>query len=124
MKRFFTNSIILAFFSIAIIFLFSTCKKDKDCKVVITVKYQGDTTKTVPDATVKLYSKHTSDNFPTVNGVSDGSGQFTYTYKLEAILDVESTKDTDTMLSNPLLYGTGMVRLKPGQTAYKTIFLN
>jgi hypothetical protein len=127
MKNFFTNSIFLAFVSLFFVLFLTTCKKDKDCKVVITVKYQGttpsDTIQPVTGAHVKLYSKRSSDDFVRAEGESDGSGQFTHTYKLEAILDVQCTKDTDTIVGTTL-EGDGVVRLVPGKTVYKTIFLN
>jgi hypothetical protein len=127
MKKFFTNSIFLAFISLFFVLFLTTCKKDKECKVVITVKYQGttpsDTLQPVADAYVKLYSKKSSDDFVRADGYSDGSGQFTHTYKLEAILDVLCTKDTDTVAGTSL-QGEGVVRLVPGKTVYKTIFLN
>jgi hypothetical protein len=127
MKKLFTNSVFLAFISLFIVLTLTTCKKDKECKVVITVKYQGttpsDTIQPVAGAHVHLYSKKSSDDFVRAEGESDAAGQFTHTYKLEAILDVLCTKDTDTVVGTTL-QGEGVVRLKPGQTVYKTIFLN
>jgi hypothetical protein len=127
MKKLFTNSVFLAFISLFFVLTLTTCKKDKDCKVVITVKYQGttpaDTIQPVADAFVKLYAHNSSDDFVKAEGNTDGSGQFIHTYKLEAILDVIATKDTDTVVGTTL-QGQGVVRLKPGETVYKTIFLN
>ena len=107
--------------------LFTTCKKDKECKVVITVKYQGttpsDTIQPVSGASVKLWAHNSSDDFVKAEGTSDAAGQFTHTYKLEAILDVIATLDTDTVVGTTL-QGQGVVRLIPGKTVYKTVFLN
>jgi hypothetical protein len=127
MKKLFTNSFFLALISLFLILILTTCKKDKDCKVVITVKYQGtkpaDTLQPVYGAAVKLWAHNSSDDFVKAEGTSDGAGQFTHTYKLEAILDVMATLDTDTVVGTTL-QGQGVVRLIPGKTVYKTVFLN
>jgi hypothetical protein len=60
-----------------------------------------------------------------VEGLTDATGQFTTTFKLEAILDVVASKDTNSGSGtvDPVLTGIGVIRLKPGETAYKTIFI-
>jgi hypothetical protein len=101
---------------IGIVILYSTCNKDTDCDAVITVKMQSDTNIIVPNATVKI---HKEDVY--VEGVSDANGQFRHTFKLEAILDVDAKvpgTPPDT------LYGQTVIRLKPGKTVYKSVFVN
>ena len=106
---------------ISLITLVSTCKKETDCKVVVTVKYYADTNIVVPDADV-LISKGDVKS----TGKSTSSGTYEATFKLEAILDVYAEKDTSTQVYNPplpLLTGAAVVRLKPGETVYKTVFI-
>ena len=88
----------------------SKCNKEPNMPVVITVKMQSDTNVVVPNATVKIAKGDTK-----VEGITDAYGQFRHTYKLEAIFDV--TADLDT------LHGVTIVRLKPDQTVYKTVFI-
>jgi hypothetical protein len=102
-----------------IAFLFSNCHKDKDCPAVVTVKYLADTTKAVPNATVQIHKQDVN-----VQGVTDANGQFRYTFDLEAILDVNATAPPDSVISVDTLYGQGIIRLVPGKTVYKTVFVN
>jgi hypothetical protein len=111
--------IILSFFmAIGIVFSFTTCKKETDCTAIITVKRLSDTTQVVQSANVKLTRTGVSEALllQYVEGVSDVAGQFKHTFQYEAILDVIATKDTAS--------GASVVRLKPGQTVYKTVFLD
>ena len=121
MKNIFAKSfIIIAILGIFIAFLTTNCKKKKkDFPFVITAKYQLDTNVTVPFANIKVYYGDVN-----IVGTTDVSGQFPYTYQLEAILNVYITKDT-TLLhdSTRLCIGKGVVRLVQGQTVYKTIFV-
>jgi len=97
--------------------ILSTCKKDEDMPVVITVKMQSDTTIVVPNANVTITK---GPKTTTVEGVTDTYGQFRHTYKLEAIFDVFAEKITST----DTLSGQTIIRLKPGETVYKTVFIN
>ncbi|MFA4851232.1 MAG: hypothetical protein WC868_00080 [Bacteroidales bacterium] len=101
------SSVIIAF-----IMIFSMCNKDEDMPVVITVKMQNDTNIIVPSANVKITK---GPKTTTIEGVTDAYGQFRHTYKLEAIFDVFVDKDT--------LTGATIIRLKPGETVYKTVFI-
>ncbi len=117
-KRNFFSLLLIA----AIAIIFTTCKKDTDCDAVITVKKLSDTLIVVPGADVKI---HKSDVL--AEGKSDGSGQFRYTFKLEAILDVSAILyiPADT-LGHPAdtLSGYSIIRLVPGKTVHKTVFIN
>jgi hypothetical protein len=105
---------LLIFMISVIAFPFTTCKKDTECEAVITVKKQNDTSIVVSGATVEIKKE---DVYYT--GTSDANGQFRQTFKLEAILDVVAKK-ADTVDS---LYGQTVVRLKPGETVYKSVFV-
>jgi len=95
---------------------FSACKKDTTMTVVITVKMRSDTNIVVPDANVYIRKGEMN-----VEGISDINGQFRQTYKLEAIFDVTAIKQIDPTTS---ISGTTVVRLVPGQTVYKSVFVN
>ena len=109
------KSFVLLLFIICIAVSFSKCKKDTECIAIVTVKMQSDTTVIVSGAYVSLNKEDV-----TSDGYTDASGQFRNTFKLEAILDVDamfiSTSDT--------LIGKTVIRLKPGETVYKTVFIN
>jgi len=110
------KSLLVTLTIIGILSLFTRCNKDTDCGAVITVKMQSDTNIIVPNAIVKV---HKQDVY--VQGVSDANGQFRHTFKLEAILDIDAKvagAPPDT------LYGQSVIRLKPGKTVYKTVFVN
>ena len=113
MKTIFKSALIIFLMSL-IAFSFSTCKKDTSCEALITVKLQSDTSVIVPAAIVELKK---ADVY--IDGVSDASGQFRHTFKLEAILDVYAEKD------NPgdTLRGLTVIRLKPGETVGKTVLI-
>ena len=109
MKAIFKTSL-LSLAIISFVCIFSSCKKDEEMKVLITVKMQSDSTIIVPNAKVTITKGQINDV-----GYSDANGQFSHTYKLEAIFDVIAQKDS--------LYGETVIRLKPGETAYKTVFI-
>lgn len=113
MKTMFKTALLIFMISI-IAFSFTTCKDDPECEAVITVKMQSDTSILVPNATVKIKKEDVY-----IEGVSDANGQFRHTFKLEAILDVIATKG-DTL---DTLYGQTVVRLKPSETVYKSVFI-
>jgi hypothetical protein len=103
--------------------IFTDCKKPKtDITAIITVKAQWDTNIVIPFADVVI--GHDYDDVK-VTGRTDATGQFTTTFKLEAILDVIASKDTNTGTggAEPLLTGIAVIRLKPGEVAYKTVYI-
>ena len=110
------KSLILTLTIIGILSLFSTCTKDTECGAVVTVKMQSDMNVIVPNAIVKI---HKEDVY--VEGVSDANGQFRHTFKLEAILDIDAKVAG---APGDTLYGQSVIRLKPGKTVYKTVFVN
>jgi hypothetical protein len=114
MKTIFKSALLLFMVSF-IAFSFTTCKDDPECEAVITVKLQSDTTVIVPNASIEIKKEDVH-----VDGVSDANGQFRHTFKLEAILDVTAEKG-DTL--GDTLYGQTVIRLKPSETVYKTVFI-
>jgi len=121
MKTIFKRKILSLLLITAIAIIFTTCKKDKECKAIITVKKLSDTLIVVPQAEVEI---HKSDVY--ARGVSDGNGQFHYTFTLEAILDVDAILRIPADSVNPAdsLTGYSIIRLIPGKTAYKTVFVD
>lgn len=108
----------------SIMLLATSCKdKDEDIPCVITVKYQADTNVVVPFADVVIGKEYDDVR---VEGKTDATGMFSTSFVYEAILYVNATKDTNTG-SGPDeadLTGVATVRLRPGETAYKTVFIN
>ncbi len=95
------------------------CKKDTDCKLVVTVKHLSDTNRVVPQCSV-LVKKYDVE----AAGFTNTAGQFDYTFKYEAILDIFALIDTSTdPLTNSWLKGESSVRLEPGQTVHKSVFI-
>lgn len=110
----------LAFFVFGVIY--TSCKKETECTAVITVKRQDDTLYLVSGALVKIYKYHVYKE-----GYSNSNGQVTKTFDLEAILDVSAeyiTSPVDTVTPADTLIGKTVIRLLPGKTVYKTVFVN
>lgn len=116
MKKIFTNLFFLFVIVTMISLSFTSCKEDTDCKVEILTKLYDDTMVVVPNAIVVL-DQEPNDIF--VSGVSDIFGKFYHTFPLEAILNVTCT-DTSVV---PNKKGEGSIRLVPGKTVKKTIFI-
>ena len=116
MKTIIKPAIISLLIIVGIALVFSYCHKEKECPAVVTVKLQSDTTQIVAGAAVKIFMGSVL-----VKGVSDANGQFRNTFKLEAILDINAIQKTDSVDS---LYGNAMIRLVPGLTVYKTVFIH
>ncbi len=106
--------------TLSIVFLIglrTSCQKNTDCKLIITtVDSVGNS---LANASVKLYANVKTSTGSTVEadlkaeGVSDGAGTSSYTFKLPAILDVKG------ILGNKS--GVGIVKLEEGKTVEKTI---
>lgn len=104
--------------------LSTACQKKTDCKLnIVTVDSKGFP---ISNAKVKVYANVKTASGSTVEadlkaeGVSDGSGTSTYTFKLPAILDIRATT-TGTGTTAPL--GTGIIKLEEGKTVEKTIII-
>lgn len=97
----------------------SSCQKNTDCKLVI--KTQRENGNIVSGANVKLFANVKTSSGSTVEadlkaeGVSDGSGSVSFTFKLPAILDIKAVSDT--------LEGVGIIKLEEGKTVDKTVIM-
>lgn len=111
--------IAIPFIVVVAIFAFSTysCKKDELIEAVITVKYLSDTTEVVPYAHVRIEKYDIN-----VEGVCNEKGIFQHTFRDEAILDVRAW-EVDS-LGVETLYGETTIRLKKGEVARKSVFIN
>ncbi len=98
--------------------LSTSCEKKTDCKLnIVTVDSKGmplSNVKVKVYANVKTASGSTVEADLKAEGVSDGSGTSTYTFKLPAILDIRAA-GTSSMV------GTGIIKLEEGKTVEKTI---
>jgi len=108
----------------AMVLMFYSCKKAKtQCDTVILVKAQWDTNIIIPFADVVVGGQFSD---VAVSGKTDATGTFAASFKLEAILTAVASKDTTTLghPSAPVLTGAAVVRLQPGQTVYKTVYIH
>ncbi|HHW59534.1 MAG: hypothetical protein WBL11_00165 [Bacteroidales bacterium] len=108
---------------------FSSCEKEEGCKAVITVKLLRDTNQVVPYANIRIWQVNSDIN---VNGQADAKGRFEHLFKNEAILNVTAWSSLfipfDTLvidtLANDTMYGETTIRLKKGETVYKSVFID
>ena len=104
----------------AMLMIASGCKKDTECKLVVTVKHLSDTNRVVPQCSVMVIKYDVK-----AHGFTTAAGQFAHTFEHEAILDIFATIDTSSdPLINSYLKGTSSVRLIPGQTVHKSVFVS
>ncbi len=102
-------------------FVFLGCKKtNTDCTAVIMVKSLTDTNVTVAYADVII-----APDYPDVRveGKSDATGQFQTVFKYEGILDIIAIKITPGTPPDTIR-GKTVIRLKPGETVTKTVFVD
>lgn len=113
------------FFFTTLFFVLSSCKRNKDCDVVINVT-DGSTGGPVFGATVHMYIPPNSP--PPTNGnltiqdqtgSTDASGSVSFTFKLPAILQADVTP----IATSTLTAGTALVKLEEGKQVSKTIKL-
>lgn len=113
--KLFISSIAIALFTLG---LNTSCQKKTDCKLI--VKTVDEAGLPVAASAIKLYANVKTSSGATVEadlkaeGLSDGGGSSTYTFKLPAILDVKAT-------GPGTLTGVGIVKLEEGKTVEKTI---
>ena len=109
-----------AFITVALFISFSSCKRNKDCDLVLTV-LDATTNGPVVGAEVHIYPNQTS----TTNGslqtqdqtaTTDASGVATFTFKLPAILSA------DVIPPSPYIApATTLVKLEEGRSVSKSI---
>jgi hypothetical protein len=114
------NLLISGILILAAILIFESCKKENtDITAVVTVKYLNDTSVVVTFADIVIAPQYQDVR---VEGVTDATGQFQHVFKYEGILDIVVTKvitgTTDSVR------GRGIIRLVPGETVSKTVFVN
>jgi hypothetical protein len=105
-----------------IIFNFSSCRKETDCKA--TIRCIDSVGNSVGSVDVLLYApvkspdgKTTYTGDVTANGTTDGSGEVRFTFKLPAIYDIKATLATGTRTYN----GVGIIKLEEGKSVDKTV---
>lgn len=122
MKTIIKPIIILSIIVVGFMSLLENCKKDTDCIAVITVRKHnlitGDTNLVIPNAHVKLSQGDVKDS-----GLTDINGQFRYTFKLPAILNVKAVLFKKDSSSVDSLKGVSVIQLVVGGTAQKTVFV-
>ena len=108
--------IIFLFFSAT----FSSCEKEKDTIGIIKVVYSNGNL--VNGATVLLSQNNTIPGTSPIPNLTqshstDASGKAEFTYRYEAILDVNVTKNS----GNDTYTGSGVIRLLRGKTEQITV---
>jgi hypothetical protein len=115
----FIGCVILSF----VLVLNSSCEKQTDCKANITVTDStGGGAGNIPVllfATVKTANNNTVTADLKAEGVTDGSGQVSFTFKLPAIYDIRATKT----VGSKTLVATGIIKLEEGKGVDKTVNL-
>lgn len=110
------------FFIVAFAFIFSSsCKRNKECDVVITVT-DGANSVPVYGATVHMYpppSQNPTLDIQEQTAITDASGMATLTFKLPAILQADVTPPSTYSLNT----GGALVKLEEGKQVSKTIKL-
>lgn len=101
----------------------SSCEKNTDCKANITVTDStGGGASNIPVllfATVKTANNATVTADLKAEGVTDGSGQVSFTFKLPAIYDIRATRSVGTKT----YVATGIIKLEEGKGVDKTVSL-
>lgn len=87
-------------------------KKDSTCYALITVTDAGGAS--VSGVDLHVHAQSVGGDVEAF-GVTDAAGQASFSFKLQAIFNVDATKGP--------LTGSGIVKLEPGQTVEKTIII-
>ena len=120
------NRKLLLFFALFIplmFSLFSSCRRNKDCTVTITVQ-DGSTGGPVAGASVRVGPSKTNANgtlqIQDQTATTDGSGIVTFTFKLPAILEADVTPPSPYTCALPSAC-SGLVKLEEGKSVNKTL---
>ncbi len=109
-------------FSVSLV-INSSCDKKTDCKANITVvDSTGTAAGNVPVllfATIKTANSNTVTADLKAEGVTDGSGKVSFTFKLPAIYDIRATQTTSTKT----YVATGIIKLEEGKGVDKSVTL-
>jgi AICAR transformylase/IMP cyclohydrolase PurH len=131
------NNLILSFIlsMLVINIVFFSCTKNTDCKA--TIKCVDAAGTAVPNAAVQLFATVKTGTGSTTggtviadlkaNGVSDGSGNVSFVFKLPAIYDiVATTTAANTSTNGPAtvtITGNSIIKLEEGKNVDKTVTL-
>ena len=120
MKIFTRKRLLFVLATVSVVFFVVLgCKKENtDCTAIIYAKYLNDTLVTLPYADVIIAPQYQDVR---IDGKTDITCKFEHVFKYEGILDVVVYKVNTG--SNDSVLGRGVIRLKPGETSTKTIFV-
>ena len=121
-----------AFYALAafsFVTLFTQCKKEPVCDLVLHVHKTTtgiDTADALPHCLVNVGLEDNYADFAKAEGYTDQNGVFTHTFKYEALLDVMAVYDSTWVDTNDIQHrdyfvGTGRVKLEPGETVEQYI---
>ena len=125
LNRIFKSGLI-GVFALVMIVTIASCQKEKETIGIIIIKDSNGAV--VANADVKLYPDSTisSGGFYPDQSLTkgpkktDANGQAEFTYELEAILNIEATKEE----GNLTLTGVNIIRLLKGKTVTKVVEIN
>ena len=119
------KSVIKGLFLAAITLFLSACAKDKETIALIIVKdSSGQIVSNAgvtlsPDPTISSGGLYPESSL-TKSKTTDSNGRASFTYELEAILNVEVSK----LIGNTTYTGSNIIRLQRGKTIKKVININ
>lgn len=122
----------IAFYALAslcLVTLFTQCKKEPVCDLVLHVHktITGiDTADALPNCFVRVGLEDNYADFAKAEGYTDQNGVFTHTFQYEALLDIEAVYDYTYVDTNDITHrdyyiGTGRVKLEPGEAVEQYI---
>ncbi|MDL2297133.1 hypothetical protein LJC68_09250 [Bacteroidales bacterium OttesenSCG-928-B11] len=114
---------------VTMIFLFTTCKKETDCKARVICRYTttGLDTLDVVDSVLIVFGKETFAEFAQDSGITDANGVYETVFRYEALLDLNAfcTKkdsvDGEEIITDYI--GKGEIKLVPGETVEKVLLM-
>lgn len=117
--------------AVAMVALFTQCKKEPVCDLVLHVHKTTtgiDTADAVSGCFVRIGLEDNYADFAKAEGYTDDNGVFSHTFQYEALLDVEAVYDNTYMDENEVFHrdyfvGTGRVKLEPGETVEQYILV-
>ncbi|MCQ2263837.1 MAG: hypothetical protein MJZ70_06090 [Bacteroidales bacterium] len=118
-----------ALLAVCLVALFSQCKKEPVCDLVLRVHKTTtgiDTADAIPHCFVRVGLEDNYADFAKAEGYTDQNGVFTHTFRYEALLDVQAVLDTTYTDTNNVAHhdyfvGSGRVKLEPGETVEQYI---
>lgn len=105
-------------FALLLAFVFSSCRRNKDCDVVINIQ-DGVSNSPVSGAIVSVHPKSTTGGTlqtQTQTSTTDAGGTVTFTFELPAILEVDVAPPSPYTAPSSTL-----IKLEEGRSVNKTI---